>query len=381
MVHMETFRLNTSVCFGTGSLKALKDLPGQRIFLVTDPFLVKSGITKQVTEQLSDKQIEIYDKVQPDPSLHLVTEGVLAMTSFMPDAVVALGGGSAMDEAKAILFFAQKAGKLPRIPLTAIPTTSGTGSEVTSFSVITDPLKNIKYPLMDPSLLPSMAILDPELTKTVPPSVKADTGMDVLTHALEAYVSTRSNPFTDALAEKAICLVFRFLPRSFHDSSDQEALEQMQLASCMAGLAFDKASLGLNHAIAHSIGGRFKIPHGRTNAVLLPLVMEFNAGFSGYGQSEVSPAAKKYAQAASLLDMGGGTIRTSVKNLIREVRKLSRSLSIPETFQDCGLSLEPFKRQAGELAGAALSDRCIITNPRPAKEADIRNILDQAFGR
>lgn len=274
---MEEFGIKTSIHFGKNALEYLKKLQGTRIFIVTDPFMVESGLVENITRYLEKDRCTIFSNVVPDPPLELVTEGVREVIKNKPDTLIALGGGSAIDEAKAIMHFSRQIGNLPHMEFIAVPTTSGTGSEVTSFAVITDREKGIKYPLVDQSLLPDTAILDASLVKSVPKSVVADTGMDVLTHALEAYVSTKANAFTDALAEKAAVTVLRYLIHSYSNQEDSRAREEMHNASCMAGLAFDRTSLGVNHAIAHNIGGKFKVPHGRTNAVLLPYVIEFNA--------------------------------------------------------------------------------------------------------
>ena len=261
----------------------------------------------------------------------------------------------------------------------AVPTTSGTGSEVTSFAVITDREKGIKYPLVDQSLLPDTAILDASLVKSVPKSVVADTGMDVLTHALEAYVSTKANAFTDALAEKAAVTVLRYLIRSYSNQEDSRAREEMHNASCMAGLAFDRTSLGVNHAIAHNIGGKFKVPHGRTNAVLLPYVIEFNADMREFNPRKYTRAAEKYAAVAQLAGIGGGNVRAGVKNLIREIRKMQEQMNMPTGFKACGIWPEEYQKQKEAVAQGALSDACIKTNPRNVSREDILELLKQSY--
>ena len=293
--------------------------------------------------------------------------------------MLAVGGGSAIDEAKAIMHFSRQIKGKSDMTFIAVPTTSGTGSEVTSFAVITDTLKGVKYPLVDPGLLPDMAILDPSLVKTVPAAIVADTGMDVLTHALEAYVSIKANPFTDALAEKAALTVMKYLVCSYMDKEDSTARAMMHYASCMAGMAFDKTSLGLNHAMAHNIGGKFKVPHGRTNTVLLPHVLEFNANLTDYQQKEFSVAATKYANLAVLAGLGGVNIRTSVKNLIHQVQKMQKELNMPVNFRACGLTSEDFRREEEALISGALSDACIATNPRSVSRQDIQAILKKAL--
>lgn len=379
MVEMDKFELRSSIYFGTGALKCLEEIHGEKIFIVTDPFMVKSKMTDCVTKHLKSKEYLIFDQVEPDPSLELVTKGVKALMEFGPDAVIALGGGSAIDEAKAVLHFARRMGNLSHVELTAIPTTSGTGSEVTSFAVITDRQKGVKYPLVDDSLLPGTAILDPELVTSVPAAVTADTGMDVLTHALEAYVSVKANAFTDALAEKAVITVFRYLFRSWKDGNDLEARERMHYASCMAGLAFDRTSLGLNHAVAHNVGGKLKVPHGRANAVLLPYVIEFNAQLLDYSQKEFKIPAQKYAALAELAGIGGGNVRAGVKNLIRHIQKLQSQMKMPVSFKECGVKPEEYQLTEEAVAQGALLDKCMATNPRTVTKQDVLEILKKAY--
>lgn len=290
---MKTFELKTKVIFGQEALSYLQNFRSKKIFLVTDPFMVTSGKIEEITKQLSSAEYVIFSDIVPDPPMELVVKGVTEATAFVPDIVLAIGGGSAIDAAKAIMHFSRQIGNLPDMMFVAIPTTSGTGSEVTSFAVITDKEKGVKYPLVSDALLPDIAILEPELVKSVPPPVVADTGIDVLTHAIEAYVSIDANDFSDAFAEKAVRLVFEYLYRSYASSDDMEAKEKMHNASNLAGIAFNLVSLGINHAIAHNIGGKLHVPHGRTNALLLPHVIEFNANVEGYRPNNYSVAARK----------------------------------------------------------------------------------------
>lgn len=376
---MEEFFVKTRICFGTGSLEFLKKWKANRILLVTDPFLVESGMIEAVTRHLTGKEHRIFSNVVPDPPLELVVEGIKEVEAYRPDTILAVGGGSAIDEAKAIMHFSKRVAKLKDLRFIAVPTTSGTGSEVTSFAVITDKAKGVKYPLVDPQLRPDVAILDPILVKTVPPSVTADTGMDVLTHALEAYVSTKADDFTDALAEKAVLMVFRYLVRSYENPEDEEARAHMHYASCMAGMAFDKASLGLNHAIAHNIGGKFHVPHGRVNGILLPHVMRFNAELTDYQQKKFSQASKKYGELAALAGVGGMNVRTSVRNLIQLVERLQKQLNLSLNFRECGVDSGEYHRQEEAIITGAQGDACFATNPRNASRQEIKEILKRCL--
>jgi acetaldehyde dehydrogenase/alcohol dehydrogenase len=348
---------------------------------------------------------EIYADVEPDPSVDTIMRGVDEMNKFEPDVIIALGGGSAIDAAKCMWLFYEhpatdfdalrlkfmdirkRAFHYPNLgkkaKLVAIPTTSGTGSEVTSFSVITDKHNNIKYPLADYELTPDVAIIDPQFTATMPPSIVADTGMDVLTHAIEAYVSVLASDYTNGLAIKAIELVFKYLRRSFSDPSDELAREKMHNASCIAGMAFTNAFLGINHSLAHKLGGEFHIPHGRANAVMLPHVIAYNAQeptkfaiFPKYGKFV---AAERYAQIARYLDFGGATVEEQVQALIREVRKLRADLGIPKTIAECGVEEADFMRKLPRLAEEAFNDQCTTANPRYPLITELMDIYKKAY--
>lgn len=372
---MKIFELKTRIVFGKDSLRYLGEKSDRKFFIVTDPFMVTSGMINSITEQLSKCEYEVFSDIVPDPPMDLVVKGVEAVTSYRPDIVLAVGGGSAIDAAKAIMQFSKEIGKLKEMEFIAIPTTSGTGSEVTSFAVITDTKKGIKYPLVSDELLPDIAILEPMLVKSVPPPIVADTGMDVLTHAMEAYVSTQATDFSDALAEKAVQLVFEYLRRSYLNSNDMEAKEKMHNASCIAGIAFNEASLGINHAIAHNIGGKLHVPHGRTNALLLPHVIEFNSEMEGFNPKSYTVAATKYAKLAKLIGVGGSTIRNSVKNLIHEIIKLEREMKMPIRLTECKVTTEDINKVKKEIAQGALEDACIKTNPRVATMGDVLELL------
>lgn len=372
---MKIFELKTKVLFGQESLNYIKELQDKKVFIVTDPFMIKSGMIDGVTGQLKKENYQIFSDVVPDPPMDLIVKGVEEAIKFQPKVVIGFGGGSAIDSAKAIMHFAKKIGELADMQFVAIPTTSGTGSEVTSFAVITDKEKGIKYPLVSDELLPDVAILEPKLVKSVPSAIVADTGMDVLTHAIEAYVSTKATDFSDALAEKAVKLVFEYLVRSYGNSEDMEAKEKMHNASCLAGISFNLASLGLNHAIAHNIGGKLHIPHGRTNAILLPYIIEFNSNIEGYSVREYSTAAKKYAKLANVIGLQGNNARILVKGLIQEIEKLQREMKMPTRLHQCKVTKEDIEKVMNQIAEGALEDACIETNPRITSHKDIVKII------
>lgn len=374
---MKRFKIKTEILFGEGALDYLKELKNKKVFIVTDPFMVKSGTIEKLTNNLKESEVCVFSEIVPDPPIELVVSGIEMLKEFNPDIVIALGGGSAIDATKAIIDFSKKLVKLNEIKFIAIPTTSGTGSEVTSFSVITDKQKGVKYPLVSDELLPDIAILDPELVRTVPNFITADTGMDVLTHALEAYVSKNATDFSDALAEKAATLVFKYLLKAYEDGNDIEAREKMHNASCLAGLAFNEASLGVNHGIAHVLGGKFHVPHGRTNSILLPHVIEYNADITGYNSREFSKAAEKYARIAKIVGLQGSNTRGLVKNLINEIKKMQKAMNMPTTLRECKVDIDEVNRLEGEVAKLALKDACTETNPRIPDEKDIILILNK----
>ncbi|MGG2466574.1 1-propanol dehydrogenase PduQ [Paraclostridium bifermentans] len=374
---MYNFEIKTKISCGIGALESLKDITNKKVFIITDPFMIESKTIDKILINLEGNDCNIFSEIVPDPPIEIVVKGMEKIKDYSPDIIIALGGGSAIDAAKAIMDFSKQIFKINEIEFIAIPTTSGTGSEVTSFSVITDAQKGTKYPLVSADLIPNKAILDPELVKTVPNFITADTGMDVLTHAIEAYVSTDSNDFSDALAEKAIKLVHEYLIDAYKDGSNLEAREKMHNASCMAGLAFNQASLGLNHGIAHIVGAKFHIPHGRTNSILLPYVIEYNANISGYNNASYSDTAKKYAQIAKMLGLESSNVRLGVKNLVNEIKKMQKSMNMPMKLTDCKVNKVDVENLLPEIAQLALKDGCTKTNPRIPNDSGIIDILKQ----
>lgn len=320
---MEEFSFSTRIFFGEGALERLRRVQDKKVMIVTDRFMAGIGVPDKVAGHLTRCQVSVFDGVVPDPPIEVVAAGVQALQDCGAEVMIAVGGGSTIDAAKAIRAVAKETLHIDtdRWECFAVPTTSGTGSEVTDYAVITDRAKGIKYPLDSQALRPPVAILDPELTVSAPASVTADAGMDVLTHALEAYVSKGANDFSDALCEKAVSLVFRFLPLAFQDGTNLLAREKMHNASCMAGLAFNSAGLGLNHGMAHAIGAKLHIAHGRINAMLLPHIITFNADLGRIRNGEYALAAKKYQRMAKVLDLPAPSVRLGVTNLLREVER------------------------------------------------------------
>ena len=372
---MKSFEIKTKIHFGDNALERLAQMPYKRVLVITDPFIAKGPMIKLITEPLerSGKAFEVFHDVVPDAPIDKIIIGVKKMLEYMPDAIVAVGGGSAIDSSKSIREFALGINHYADVAMVAIPTTSGTGSEVTSFAVVNDPVAKIKHPLVSPSLTAEEAILDAELVKSVPPAITADTGMDVLTHAIEAYVSTNHNEFSTALAEKSIEIVGVFLLRAFLNGNDTHARQKMHVASCLAGLAFNSASLGLTHGMAHQLGANFHIPHGRANAMLLPHIIEYNADIhkDSRSQSEYHPSVKRYSTIAHVLGLSSYNKVMSVRSLIQWIQFMNQDMKIPARISEIGtISVNDYMSKVEAMAEAALADACTATNPRtPDKEA------------
>jgi acetaldehyde dehydrogenase/alcohol dehydrogenase len=381
-----------------------------RVVIVTDPSMVKFGYVDKVLYHIRKRNdhvhCEIFSEVEPDPSLETLRKGTAVISNFKPDVIIALGGGSAMDAAKGMWLFyenpdadftalAQKfmdirkrVYKIPdlgqKAKLVCVPTTSGTGSEVTSFAVITDKQKNIKYPLADYALTPNVAIIDPDFVMSVPQSVTGDTGLDVLTHAIEAYVSILASDYTDALALNAIQMVFKYLPIAYKDGKNVEARTKMHNASCMAGMAFTNAFLGINHSLAHKLGGEFHIPHGRANAVLLPWVVEFN-GVSTPTKFAIWPkydhyiAHEKFQNIARFLGLPAATTDEAVKSLSNAIRNLMKEVNCPLTIKDCGIDEQTFLSKIDYLADKAFEDQCTGANPRMPLVSELKDLYLKAY--
>ena len=379
---MKEFSFSTRIFFGEGALERLNAVKNRRVMIVTDDFMASSGVADRVASYLQDCEITVFSNVVPDPPIEVVAAGVQCFQQCQPEVMIAVGGGSVIDAAKAIRAVA---GRIPGSVDTrvmecfAIPTTSGTGSEVTEYAVVTDAAKGIKYPLASRELRPVTALLDPELVVSAPPRVTADSGMDVLTHALEAYVSTGANDFSDALAEKAISLVIKWLPIAFEDGQNLLAREKMHNASCMAGLAFNSAGLGLCHGIAHGIGSKLHLPHGRANAIVLPYILRFNADLD-HARGNYNVAARKYQRLAKILDLPCSTVTVGFSQFLKAVEKLNKSLQIPNTLKKGGYDMALFKQERENIIDSALADVTTATNPRKPSRDDIDKLLKQIGG-
>ena len=368
---MKKFVIKPKIVFDNNAITYIRTMEQTSFFVICDPFLVKNRMIDKVLDEIGQRDYVIFSDIIPDPPIEVVAKGIAELKKCNPQCVVAIGGGSAIDTAKAVLYYSS----LKNIKFVAIPTTSGTGSEVTSFSVITDKAKGIKYPLVSDEMLPDVAILDTQFVKSVPSPIVADTGMDVLVHSVEAYVSKSANEFSDAFAEKAIRLVKDYLVKSYKEPENYEAKDKMHKASLMAGLAFNSASLGINHAIAHNMGAKLKIPHGRVNAMLLPKVIEFNSGVKGYNCTDINECAKKYANIAKIIGLEGSNDRILVKKLITEMEKLIKKLDMPLNFSECKVKI--LDDEIDTIAEGSLNDGCINTNPVKVSREDVVEILNK----
>ena len=359
---MESFSCKTEIFIGNGSLRQLKDMGIRRLLLVTDPFFSENGTAQRLLSLSGAEATEIFDKITPDPTVELAAEGTAAMARFDPDTVVALGGGSTIDCAKAMVYFFKKP-----VRLIAVPTTSGSGSEVTDFAVLTH--KGVKHPLVDKRLLPHSAILDFDLLAGLPPALVADTGFDVLSHSLEAYVATGATAFSDALARDAFSAVLALLGSSYR--GDQTVRGRIHQASTMAGMAFQQAGLGMCHALSHVLGGAFHLPHGRLNAILLPAVIRCNAHICG----------EKYAKLARWAGISGAADTVAVRNLCNALCRLRQEMQLPRNLREAGIPPEQVWNRMDSLVAGAMEDPCCRTNPLPVEAYILRRILSEVAGR
>ncbi len=386
---MARFTLPRDIYYGKGTLDELKTLKGKKAIIVTGGGSMKRfGFLDKVVNNLHEAGIEtrLFEGVEPDPSVETVMKGAAAMREFEPDWIVAIGGGSPIDAAKAMwAFYEYPDTKFEdlitpfafptlrqKAKFLAIPSTSGTATEVTAFSVITDYQKGIKYPLADFNITPDVAIVDPDLAETMPPKLTAHTGMDALTHAIEAYVSTLNSPFTDPLALKAISMVFEYLVDSYN--GDMKAREQMHYAQCLAGMAFSNALLGIVHSMAHKTGAAFStghIPHGCANAIYLPYVIQYNA--------KDETAKKRYAAIAASVGLTGNSDDELVEALIAKIDDYNVKLNIPKTLKDFGVEEKEFLEKLPEIAANAVGDACTGSNPRAITPKEMEKLLSCTY--
>jgi len=406
--NMQWFKLPSKIYFEKNSLLYLEKMENiERVMIVCDPGMVQFGYADTVREVLARRsnnvKIEVFSDVEPNPSTNTVYAGTKMMVDFKPDTVIALGGGSAMDAAKGMWMFYEhpdtsffgakqkfldirkrtyKIDKPETTQFVCIPTTSGTGSEVTPFAVITDSETHVKYPLADYALTPDVAIVDPQFVLSVPASVTADTGMDVLTHAIESYVSVMASDYTRGLSLQAIRLVFDYLEKSTH-TADMEAREKMHNASTMAGMAFANAFLGISHSIAHKIGGEYGIPHGRTNAILLPHVIRYNAKdpqkHAMFPKYDYFRADTDYAEIARFLGLKGKTTEELVEALAQAVYDLGVNVGIDMNLKAQGVTQEILDTTVDRMAELAYEDQCTTANPKEPLISELKQIILDAY--
>ncbi|MCI6190631.1 MAG: iron-containing alcohol dehydrogenase [Clostridium sp.] len=386
---MNRFTLPRDIYWGRGSLEFLKTLDGKKAILVLGGGSMKKfGFVDKVLGYLKEAGIEteLFENVEPDPSVETVMAGAEAMRKFEPDWIISMGGGSPIDAAKAMWVFYEypdtsfeeiiQPFSFPKLrkkaKFLAIPSTSGTATEVTAFSVITDNQKGTKYPLADFNITPDIAVVDPELAETMPPKLTSYTGMDALTHAIEAYVSTLNGPFTDPLAIQAIEMIIKYLPDSFN--GDKNAREQMHYAQCLAGMAFSNALLGITHSMAHKTGPVYStghIPHGCANAIYLPYVIKYNA------KEEV--AEERYAQIAKAIKLEGADNKALVDALCKKIQEFNDKMNIPKTLKEFGIIEEEFLDKLDKVSELAVQDACTGSNPRKIDPSQMAQLLKATY--
>lgn len=364
---MNKWTFPTKIYAGKDSLNRLTEFNDESILIICDPFLKNSpNLTYVMSLMESKNKVTVYTDVVPDPPITHVAKGIEFMEGIKPSIIIAIGGGSCIDMSKGMAYFGRKLKHMDIKSFIAVPTTSGTGSEVTSFAVLTDSETQIKYPIIDDAVLPDEALLTPLFVKTSPPSVTAYSGMDVLVHALEAYVAKEANNFTDALAQKAIELVFEYLPKCYKSTATEQDRISMHEASCLAGLSFNKAGLGIVHAMAHQLGGQFHVPHGLANSMILPYVIVFNCVHN-------TDVAKKYAHLSEKLGFTSyeSSEQEKLSALIEAIVRLQHSLDCPMTLTSFGVERVTSEAKLNLMADRALKDMCYRFNPYPANHDDL----------
>ena len=359
---MQQFYCKTRVIWGEDAMQWLKKRKYRQVLVVTDPYFGENGWARRIAGEVDAEKQQIWDKVKPDPTVELAAEGTAVMRQLQPDLLIALGGGSAMDTAKAMVYFSGEA-----VTFVAIPTTSGSGSEVTDFSILTHGA--VKHPLIHQKMQPDVALLIPELVEKLPPSLVADGGFDVLSHAAESFVASNANPITRALAANAFAAMFAGLPASYR--GDTRMREKLHLSATVAGMAFSQSGLGLCHALSHALGGVFHVPHGRLNAILLPEVIACNA----------SAAGGEYAKLARMAGLGGSADTVGVRNLRNGLLRLRKELNLPATLKEAGVPPQKLWHCQNAIVEAALKDPCMQTNPVRCEDFQLRRLLEAVGGR
>jgi acetaldehyde dehydrogenase/alcohol dehydrogenase len=401
------FRVPNQIYFNMNAVENLRHFPSRSTLIVTNPFLEQAGHLDLVRRSIpAQTPVRVFAIPDAEPEVKVVMQGVAALNLQRADQIIALGGGSVIDAAKIMRLKYESpeadleelatpfldirkrviqypTAKANPVRLIAISTTSGTGSEVTPFAVLIDRERGRKVTLADYSLSPDVAIVDPQFVMSMPKGLTADTGIDCLTHALEAGVSIHASPYTDSNAMQAIRLVFKYLPVAYEDPHDDEARGMMHNAACIAALAFSNASVGVNHALAHAFGARFGVAHGRANALMLPHVIAYNASvptkFMPSPNQRTYIAHKKYAMVADLLGLGGVTIVEKVKNLVAATGELLDRLEIPRSIADLGIAEEDFKQSMPDLAKIAFDDPSWRSNPRMPLISELADLFWSAY--
>ena len=398
---MSRFCLPRDIYHGKGCLEELKNLKGKKAILVVGGGSMKrQGFLDRAVTYLKEAgmEVQLFEGVEPDPSVETVMKGAEAMRAFEPDWIVAMGGGSPIDAAKAMWAFYEYPDvtfedlcipfNFPELrqkaKFAAIPSTSGTATEVTAFSVITNYQTGVKYPLADFNITPDVAIVDPDLVAGLPVKQVAYTGMDALTHAIEAYVSMMASDYTDGLALRAIKLVFDYLPRAYRDGNDVEARDHMANASCMAGMAFANAFLGVNHSLAHKLGAFHHIPHGIANALVLTDVMRYNADevptkMGTFPQYQYPKTLARYAEIGRFVGLTGKDDKEVFEKLLDKLEELKKIIEIKPTIKDYGVDEKYFLETLDEMSEQAFNDQCTGANPRYPLIAELKEIYLKAY--
>ncbi|SCI25514.1 MULTISPECIES: 1-propanol dehydrogenase PduQ [unclassified Romboutsia] len=380
MNEINAFYINPKISYGENSLCSLKEFGFTRVCIATDKFMTESKLIHKVTDILDENNIDyhIFDEITPDPSTNIIQNGLSHIVNLKPHALIAVGGGSVIDAAKAIMYFCIQLkknfideDKIEKPYFIAIPTTAGTGSEVTNFAVITDNNSKSKIPLRDDIMLPDEAILDPKLTASVPKNITASTAMDVLTHGIESYISTNNNIFSQMYALESIKLVSNNLLKCYRNLNNLEYRSNLQIASCMAGIAFNSSGLGITHSIAHSIGSEFHLPHGLCNAIILPFVIEYNG--------KDKNTCNKYLKILDSIGLSNVSIKNAPLILKTFIIEINKALEIPLDLKSLNISKSQFKNSIDSLAQTAYKDICTLTNPVKTNINDLKSLIQSLY--